>query len=280
MSFLSFTMKLKLKLLSSSSSSFASFDPNNSINNNIPSSKTATTPASGCLAAILRAILCSTTLPAHPSHQITHTQLASVLCEKDQQFNSQDRVMPSLLARLMGLEGVPNVTNTKISSTRSTNSLNFEASSGQMEGDYKHTRVKSSTLSILEVPTFFEVENDEFFVLSFGNGNEDEEKRSRRKKFGMGPGELKQRRGERCRNKHQGVSNKLENPCVGSEIMECEGAKLRRRKKKKKKVQSVEHESSSEDSSPVSVLDFDQFIMSGKFLLLFHFLSLLCKFQF
>ncbi|XP_031271219.1 uncharacterized protein LOC116129629 [Pistacia vera] len=254
-----------------SSSSSASFDPNNNNSNNISASKSATTP--GCLAAILRRILCSKTLP---SDQITNTdtQVGSILCEKDLEWKSEDKAMPSLVARLMGLEGVPNSSTGKISRSRSMNSLDFEASSGQTEGDdNKHRRVKSSTLSIQEMPTFFEVENEEFFVLSFGNRNEDEEKRTRRKKCEMGRGELKQRRGDRCRNKEQGVFNKPENPCVGSEIMEFstpiknnevyEGAKLRRRrKKKKKKVQSIELESNSEDSSPVSVLDFDQFIMS------------------
>ncbi|KAJ0084815.1 hypothetical protein Patl1_31092 [Pistacia atlantica] len=232
-----------------SSSSSASFDPNNNNSNNISTSKSATTP--GCLAAIVRRILCSKTLP---SDQITNTdtQVGSILCEKDLEWKSEDKVMPSLVARLMGLEGVPNSSTGKISRSRSMNSLDFEASSGQMEGDdNQHRRVKSSTLSIQEMPTFFEVENEEFFVLSFGNTNEDEEKRTRRKKCEMGRGELKQRRGERCRNKEQGVFNKPENPCVGSEIMEFstpiknnevhEGAKLRRKKEEEEEEDSSKY---------------------------------------
>lgn len=282
MSFLSFNMKLNLLSYNASS---ASFDPNTDNYNSISSSKSGTAP--GCLAAILRGILCSKLLPSDQNTN-TDTQVCSIFCEKDQELKPEGKVLPSLVARLMGLESVPNASASKMSTTESMKSLDFEASIGQMEGDDKHRRVKSSSkckLSIQEMPTFFEVENEEFFVLSFGNGNKDKGKRTRRKKGEMGRGELKQRRGERCRNKNWEVSEKPENPCIGTEIIEFstairENGLCLRRRKKKKKVQSIELECSSEDSSPVSVLDFDQFIMSGKFLLLFHFLSLLCKFQF
>ncbi|KAK8582254.1 hypothetical protein V6N13_145235 [Hibiscus sabdariffa] len=135
----------------------------------------------------------------------------------------------------------------------------------------KHKRV-NSTLSFTDMPTYFEQENEEFFVLSFDKGSE------RKDQNKGGSGELKQRK----ENKENRVLNVLDEEKMNRRIVEkpdreiakCreanglrlekkgsvpDGAKLRK-KMQPPGTQNVDPECSSEESSPVSVLDFAQFI--------------------
>jgi hypothetical protein len=175
------------------------------------------------------------------------------------------------------------------------------------------------------MPTFLEVENKEYFVLSFENiGSESKRVRSKEKKCDVGSGELKEKRREKFKRKENrrekavesekreseekinkmvlkvlkeselsnrlledhkpaqevGNGGKIEDSPAhmslkGSEIVSLEnkwlyhkevsgiGAELRRRNKKTKgrAFKNEEAEFSSQDSSPVSVLDFDQLIV-------------------
>ena len=301
-------------------------------------SKSAT---AGCLAGLLRRILCSGNLPTHPSDQIK--EVDSVLCDKDHELKAKENIetttTPGIVARLMGLESLPeinllhNSSPNSISRSRSMNSADHLAGFDQMQG--QHRRVKS-TLSFRELPTFLELENENFLVLSFENGGESKELRSEGRKSEMGFGELKQRRAERCKNREnrtervseknkkkknynkgvQGTSRKVlndlneqgkqskrisvsdkpvEKVCnnvkdstittspaknshekphviVASEAVKSpkpvshnevfHKGKPRRKKKKTSPclVQMVESDCSSEDSSPVSVLEFDHFL--------------------
>ena len=166
-------------------------------------SKSAT---AGCLAGLLRRILCSGNLPTHPSDQIK--EVDSVLCDKDHELKAKENIetttTPGIVARLMGLESLPeinllhNSSPNSISRSRSMNSADHLAGFDQMQGP--HRRVKS-TLSFRELPTFLELENENFLVLSFENGGESKELRSEGRKSEMGFGELKQRRAERCKNR-------------------------------------------------------------------------------
>lgn len=264
---------------SMSSSSTASFDANN-----ICGSKTA----AGCLAGILRRILCSRSLPTHPSDHITdHT--TSVSCHMLRELESKEKFVegkvtpiPSVVARLMGLETMPKVlvsstTPNSIGRSRSMNSMDyFKQSSDDRSMQGGHRRVKS-TLSFREMPAFVELENEEFVVLSFENESEKKDKRFRGRKCETGNGELKQRKGEKCKNndgrakvteqknkggQRDGSQKKLNEQCALGSVSDDTGAKFR----KKKKVKSVEHECcSSEESSPVSVLDFHQFVLDRGF---------------
>lgn len=315
---------------SSCSSTTASFDAN------MCNSKSAT---AGCLAGLLRRILCSGNLPTHPSDQIK--EVDSVLCDKDHELKAKENIetttTPGIVARLMGLESMPeinllhNSNPNSISRSRSMNSADHLAGFDQMQG----RRVKS-TLSFRELPTFLELENENFLVLSFVNGGESKELRSEGRKSEMGFGELKQRRAEKCKNRenrtervseknkkkkncnkgNQGTSRKVLNGLNEQEKLskgisvsdksvekECNNVKdstittspaknsqekphvvvaseavksskpvnhnevfhkgKPRRKKKKTSpclVQMVESDCSSEDSSPVSVLEFDHFL--------------------
>ncbi|KAJ6895652.1 hypothetical protein NC651_022000 [Populus alba x Populus x berolinensis] len=317
-----------MKLLPSpsfSASSTSSFDPN------MCTSKSAT---ASCLTGLLRRILCSRSLPTHPSDQITET--SSILCDGRHQelIKSNEKLettaaTPGVVARLMGLESFPEtssvdmkVSANSISRSRSMNSVEFRGESDRMQG--QHRRVKS-TLSFREMPTFLEVENKEYFVLSFETiGSESKKVRSKERKCEVRSGELKEKRREKCKRKENrrekaveaekreseekinkmvlkvlkeselsnriledhkpaqevGNGGKIEDTPAhmslkGSEIVYLEnkwlyhkevsgiGAELRRRNKKTKgcAFKNEEAEFSSQDSSPVSVLDFDQFIV-------------------
>lgn len=293
-------------------------------------SKSAT---AGCLAGILRRILCSGNLPTHPSDQIREAD--SVVCDKDQELKAAKEIIdrfetaatPGIVARLMGLESMPEIDNllnarsnpNSISRSRSMNSADHLAGFDPMQG--QHRRVKS-TLSFRETPTFLELDNENFLILSFETGDEHKELRSKGKKSETGFGELKPRRAERrknmenraervsekknnnnkgCQEAKKKVLNDLNEPekqskrisdngkSKGSSITRSpsknshekpygspeavktpkpvnhkevfNGRKLSKRKKTSLcVVQKTESECSSEDSSPVSVLDFGHFL--------------------
>ena len=317
-----------MKLLPSpsiSSSSTSSFDPN------MCTSKGAT---ASCLTGLLRRILCSRSLPTHPSDQITET--SSILCDSRHQelIGPNEKLettaaTPGVVARLMGLESFPETSSVdmkvganSISRSRSMNSMEFRGEHDQIQG--QHRRVKS-TLSFREMPTFLEVENKEYFVLSFENiGGESKKVRSKERKCEVGSGELKEKRREKSNRKEnrrervvesekrgskekiskmvlrdlneselsnriledhkpdQEVGNggkikdspahlslkdsevfSLENKWLYHEEVSGIGAGLRKRNKKAKGCAFKNEEAvfSSQDSSPVSVLDFDKFIV-------------------
>ncbi|KAF9675482.1 hypothetical protein SADUNF_Sadunf09G0036800 [Salix dunnii] len=317
-----------MKLLPSpsfSSSSTSSFDPN------MCTSKSAT---ASCLTGLLRRILCSRSLPTHPSDQITET--SSILCDSRHQelIGPNEKLettaaTPGVVARLMGLESFPETSSVdmkvgvnSISRSRSMNSMEFRGENDQIQG--QHRRIKS-TLSFREMPTFLEVENKEYFVLSFENiGGESKKVRSKERKCEVGSGELKEKRREKSKRKEnrrervvesekkgskekiskmvlrdlndselsnriledhrpdQEVGNggkikdspahlslkdsenfSLENKWLYHEEVSGIGAGLRKRNKKTKGCAFKNEEAvfSSQDSSPVSVLDFDQFIV-------------------
>ncbi|XVF46759.1 hypothetical protein PTKIN_Ptkin03bG0054300 [Pterospermum kingtungense] len=289
---------MKLLSSSSSSSSAVSFDPK------MCTSKSA--PA-GCLAGLLRRILCSGSLPTHPSDHITD-QANSVASNYTKQQVIADevkfdapKVTPGIVARLMGLDSLPEmgllktqVNPNSITRSRSMNSAEYnKQDTDTIHG--KHTRV-NSTLSFREMPTYLELENEEFFILSFEKGSERKELRSKGRKCKGGSEELKQIKEDKENRVLEKVSERtnkedhqqatirvlkvlneeklnrriLEKPnkdiAKSSEAVIVKGhetaAKLRKKKMKLQHhlAQIVEPECISEDCSPVSVLDFDQFI--------------------
>ncbi|KAJ9146808.1 hypothetical protein P3X46_029033 [Hevea brasiliensis] len=207
-----------MKLLPSPSISSSS--TTNSFHANMCTSKSAT---ASCLAGILRRLLCSRSLPTHPSYPITDA--TSIPCHIKQQhlINSNESVptAPGIVARLMGLECFPDsiqVSACSISRSQSMNSAEFGDQSDQKQG--QHRRVKS-TLSFCEMPTFIELENEEFFVLSFEETGESKETRSRGRKCEVGFEELREKTREKCKSK-ENTNDKVQVP-------------LKKKKKKKKK---------------------------------------------
>ncbi|XP_052186884.1 uncharacterized protein LOC127797783 [Diospyros lotus] len=251
-----------------------------------PSSSSAASTAStaaasfGCLATMLRSLLCFNGLPTHPSDQIKDTEVGSVDFDKLGNSVTEKKVAaaaaaPGLVARLMGLDSMP--TNSR-SITRSR-SMDYD-SLREVEG--QHRRVKTS-LSSREFPTF--LEHEDYFILSFDNSPENME-------FGWevnkAEAKLKRRKGERrrgeCKNDKENRDNtrikckpsrkeKVEdesrilrptNKCDRNSHIPAEGLNVLkplnlRENSNGAKQGKVEAECSSEnsrESSPVSVLDF------------------------
>ncbi|XP_062083365.1 uncharacterized protein LOC133789580 [Humulus lupulus] len=295
-------MKLLLSSSPSSSLSSTSFDTR------VYNSKTATT--AGCIAGILRRILCSGTLPTHPSDQTTEETNS---LELDSKVTTPGT--PGLVARLMGLDSLPELGSdwaqlrpkNSVSRSRSMNSADRVPGSD----DSMHRRVKSTT-SFREIPAFLELESEEFFILSFENVSERRGIRSKEAKRGKGFGEAKQRRekkservenGEEVRKVLRDLNGKVLqssrrrssttkvncNNNNGKDSTVTRNSNVKRHvvsdqvelptvvkpslnKKKKKNitnfqgVRTVEEQPdpqqcTSEDASPVSVLDCGQFLI-------------------
>ncbi|KAF8397275.1 hypothetical protein HHK36_016187 [Tetracentron sinense] len=178
---------------SSSSSSPSSFDANFTNSRN---------PTPRCLSGILRRLLCTGSLPTHPSdHILEPDKVECDLSHEDSKVEKkiEDPAVPGLVARLMGLDSLPERTPGSISRSRSVNSAGCWSDIDPMQGMI-HRRVRTS-LSFREVPTFLQLENEDFFFLSFENLSETKELGLKGKKSEMGFRELKQRRAERSENK-------------------------------------------------------------------------------
>ncbi|GAV66604.1 VARLMGL domain-containing protein [Cephalotus follicularis] len=204
-----------MKLLSTSPS-ISSSSNTGFLDANLPISKSAT---AGCFAGILRRVLCSRTLPTHPSDHLTET--SSLSCEKHQELSSKEKrevaAAPGIVARLMGLDSSAEINlscasigpNT-ISRSRSMNSVDCEVNDDQIQGWYR--RVKS-TMSFREMPTFLELENDDFIVMSFEEESESNYGNKERK-CEVGFEELKGRRKVKYRNKENKEERVLEKMMV------------------------------------------------------------------
>ncbi|XP_026429025.1 uncharacterized protein LOC113324987 [Papaver somniferum] len=159
----------------------------------------------------------------------------------------------------MGLETMPELdlmmTEKKkknpesIGRSRSTNSVDFSAKIDQNH-HRKHRRVKSS-LSFLEMPECFELENDEFLLLTFEN---DEEEHKERVKCDVNKNERLQRR-NKIRN-DLGLVHPLKE--IISDNNGSNSTKAKNRKSGlQKNVDEVVPE--LENWSPNSVLNLDEF---------------------
>ncbi|XP_058224452.1 uncharacterized protein LOC131333750 isoform X2 [Rhododendron vialii] len=254
-----------MKFLSSSSSSSTS-----------PTAAAAFTTA-GCLASMLRRLLCFNVLPTHPANQIKDIDFNSAEFDKLGCLETEEKIgdtdNPGIVARLMGLELTPRFdfsnAQMKPSSTTRSQSMDCDSSreSGFVQG--QHRRAKTS-LSSHEMPTFFE--HEEFFVLSFENLGKDNESRSK-------GGTLKPRKAGKCRRRRRKSESDRRESVAGEEDKENQEHNKRANHKvsqtgilspaaifnqnsetAREAVDVVEEkaetESNSENSSPVSVLDF------------------------
>ncbi|MED6115378.1 hypothetical protein PIB30_089891 [Stylosanthes scabra] len=199
---------------------------------------------------------------------------------------------PGIVARLMGLDSMVEMpSNSSLSRSKSMNSVDCLGEGNRMDG--LHKRVKS-TLSFRELPTFLLLENENFFVLSFenkkknhNNGEELKEKKRENVKSSskrVADANL-QEITNTCYYERNKKNKKKKNMCFDSEARKLsqprilkddavvvgggdERMKRRRRRKRnnnnsncfteKKKSQVESNKPSSEDTSPVSVLDFEK----------------------
>ncbi|XP_057955143.1 uncharacterized protein LOC131149086 [Malania oleifera] len=258
--------------------------------------------AFGCLAGVIRRLLCSGSVPTYPSDHIK--EAPPLESGKLREWGGNEEKMeapatPGIVARLMGLESIPDRNSgstqtapNSIARSRSMNSADRWGGSAPEQG--MHRRVKTSSSSFREMPAFFELENEEFFLLSFESKSETKEVSSKRRKSEVGFGELKQRKTERSKKKddraamvakkeekEQEISNKASSEKENSsriishepskispnseKLKDSDEAKLREKRNKNcSKDDGAEAESSSENSSPVSVLDCGEFLSDFK----------------
>ncbi|KAK4275151.1 hypothetical protein QN277_018284 [Acacia crassicarpa] len=204
---------------------------------------------------------------------------------------------PGIVARLMGLDSMVEIPTessaASLSRSRSMNSVQCFGECDRLQGI--HRRVKS-TLSFREVPGFTFLENDEnFFVLSFGDeefesklGSERLKQRPtlkenrREKMYSENIMSGKEKQSRKSDGKLREVTNIMpqssfmvspEKKYINSEPemfdnvlsdrkLDRRKRRMRRRKKKKPScnctAEKTEQECNSEETSPVSVLDFDR----------------------
>lgn len=259
-----------MKLLTSPS--FSSSSTSISYQSNACTTKRATI---SYLGEVLRRVLCTRRLPTHPSDQITEDpNLADDGTDGRASDHVDKDLSTGIVARLMGLESFSKMSPIKApTSVSRSRSMNFAEGWTEECGRKcnQHQSVKTS-LSFCEIPTHLEQEYEEFFVLSFDKGNGSKELWSKQ-------GRPKKGKMERCRTCTNGAMEK--NPCErchprgrnstgpSDETDSVHIPDLMKSKRKNKgacridvRIKKVETEkSTSEDASPVSVLDFGEWII-------------------
>ncbi|XP_019168504.1 PREDICTED: uncharacterized protein LOC109164358 [Ipomoea nil] len=249
----------------------------------------------GCIAGMFRRLLCSNALPTHPADHVSSvsTHPSDHAVQKNQRIKLEEgknsKKIESLastgvVARLMGLESMPRVElnpNKAIARSQSMNSMDSLR-------ELKSTKEKNlRACSFREIPTYLELEDENFFILSFEYGgkqrrSENEKKTRKTEKVKNGRRESVHQNNKENQDINQ-VSDKNLN---ASEIITGSHGKLQdstnilrptrkdaskkkdeykqeRFKKKKKKdrrdAKKIEADCDSEKSSPNSVLGFLEF---------------------
>ncbi|KAI3907814.1 hypothetical protein MKW98_027126 [Papaver atlanticum] len=246
-----------MKIFFSLSSSPSTSSTSNSSDTNLSNSQNVTTK---CFSSIIRRFLGVGGFRTHPfdcikePNQVQHDDDEFTLLDEKKKIEAAPT--PGLVARLMGLETMPELELTmpekkknpeSIGRSRSTNSVDFSA---KVDRNHRqHRRVKSS-LSFLEMPECFELENDEFLLLTFEN---DEEEHKERVKCDVNKNERLQRR-IKIRN-DLGLVHPLK------EISDNNGSKLAKARNRKSSLQKNVDEllPELENWSPNSVLNLDEF---------------------
>ncbi|KAL9267606.1 hypothetical protein AKJ16_DCAP25533 [Drosera capensis] len=227
--------------------------------------------APGCFSGVIRRILCSSGLPTYPFDKIKESELGSQ-DEIHPCFTTFEKIVdsgsPNLVARLMGLNslsetgfGETRKARDSLSRSKSMNSTDLRSEEVRMDD----RRLKKSRSS-REMPVSFEIEDDEFFVLTFGTELDSKDGKQRRRRGEKN--RAKQRKQRSCAedDDNERVSVGVESSSSGSSSMEitskrdCREVRWSRRRKKKTRGKcDGERESVSENSSPVSVLDLTEF---------------------
>ncbi|KAK1394306.1 VARLMGL domain-containing protein [Heracleum sosnowskyi] len=174
-------MKFSYASLPSSASTTSCTDTNH--DDNLCHSKPAT---SGRIRGILRCFLCFNSLQTHPSDLFKEEAPTgtAIACQSREDMKSNiDSAMaspaPGLVARLMGLDSMPMLNCSNLNSVGRTRSMDSLRDVELVQG--KHRKVKS-TLSFRDAPAFLELENEEFFILSFEKGGKNKKLGSRPRK--------------------------------------------------------------------------------------------------
>ncbi|XP_019186216.1 PREDICTED: uncharacterized protein LOC109180948 isoform X2 [Ipomoea nil] len=134
-----------------------------------------------CFSGILSRILCSRSLPTHPSDQLPDPDAAKAFFHRRQELSSVNSEAnngraPGVVARLMGLESMPDLMVSKgrplgsFLRSRSVNFIDFLPQIGLTTGEAQHRRVRTS-MSFREA-IGFDKEKHDFLVLCFDSRDE------------------------------------------------------------------------------------------------------------
>lgn len=251
---------------------------------NSSSSKGSKIVPTGCLTDVFRRFLGYVYVSRKPIDQFREM--------KKDEDDGDDLGNVGLVAKLMGLDSMPRVVlgsderNLK-SITRSRSMNSVEVVRGIGEKNVKHRRVRSSTFS-RECSGYLEYENDKYFVISFENGGRSEKFRSELRNSESGISEVRQKKLEKSRikckkreNSNQEnqepniqvldpIKNYQENSRTAEKIvkkskpMQAKSRSERRKSRKNRKencspIKKMDSDCDSENSSPISVLDYVQF---------------------
>ncbi|OWM66695.1 hypothetical protein CDL15_Pgr010346 [Punica granatum] len=261
-----------MKLLTSPS--FSPSATSISFQSNVGNTKPATIR---CLARFLRRMLCTRSLPTHPFDHVMEKpdNSADVGTDCPPPDCVDKDPSPGIVARLMGLESLPEMNPVKapalLSRSRSMSSVDYcWVEECDREGN-QHRRVKTSQ-SFRETQAYLELEDGEFFVLSFEGGSESKELWSKQRRFKKGKTDRRKtdekspaerdNAGNRCCSRPGNATDLSEE----ADRVNIVGTTKPRRKHKgcgrsDLRIKKMEaEECSSEDASPVSVLDFGEWI--------------------
>ncbi|XP_075078904.1 uncharacterized protein LOC107781413 isoform X2 [Nicotiana tabacum] len=135
-----------------------------------------------CFSGIFQRLLCGGSLPTHPSDQYTKpngvefdqsSQKLPFKADENINSNKVKANSPGVVARLMGLDSLPEEKNTFVGSfprSRSVNSLDYLMQFNLTE-NFHHRRVRTS-VSFREIPNFDQEFKSEFLVFCFNNEEE------------------------------------------------------------------------------------------------------------
>ncbi|KAL5550463.1 hypothetical protein UlMin_000639 [Ulmus minor] len=168
---------------------------------------------SGCFSGILRRMLCTGSAPTYPSEQIPDSNTSDVKSKpkefdrKCSEAESEGKSCPGVVARLMGLDSLPDANRVpkneipvSVSRSRSVNFVDYLPNFDL--GEAHHRRVRTS-VSFREVPASFHQQNQDFLVVVLDNVNESETNGLEVRKSEMGFGEARQGKKEKSRRKER-----------------------------------------------------------------------------
>ncbi|KAJ4979909.1 hypothetical protein NE237_010689 [Protea cynaroides] len=222
-----------------------------------PSSNSNGNP-SGCLSGMLRRLFCTGSLPTYPCDQIREAQCVEVV-EVQPQDSKNEKIeapaTPGIVARLMGLESLPEMnwvpsgkTPDSFGRSKSVNSADYWSEFDPIQG--KHRRVRTS-LSFREPPTFIQLENDDFFLLSFENvAVKGKDFGSKGKKADVGSEDLKPRRRIEVNNNKNTRETVLEKK--NKKNKEDEGSKRRAYKENDQEMKRITERRSKKTNTGTS----------------------------
>lgn len=203
-------------------------------------SSSSVNQSSGCFNGVLRRLLCSGSVPTHPTDQIAEpytTQLTLLPGKPNPDLkiqSSASSVTPGIVARLMGLDSLPETNWVSkgrapdlVSRSRSVSFADYlmDFDLADQDRQHHHRRVRTS-VSFREVPAALNHQKSPDFLLVYlDNVDKSKEIGSKVKKSEMGFGELKQgKKEQRSRNK---------------ENSKRESDEIMKQKKKKEKMVAI-----------------------------------------